>query len=170
MKILLGPGASKGAEGMRPYVAGLRERGFDAEAIELPRGDAQRAVPVFRRVAEGQPTLAAGGHSFGGRVASLVAAEGFEFAGLLLFSYPLHPPGKPDAWDARTEHWPRITCPVLLLSGDRDQFARLDLLRQAALRLPRHELHVIAGAGHGFRGELNAALDIASGWLGRLTT
>ena len=70
-----------------------------------------------------------GGHSFGGRVASLLAAEERP-RGLVLLSYPLHPPGKP-AWESRVDHWPKIDCPVLLLSGEADPFARIDLLRQA---------------------------------------
>jgi predicted alpha/beta-hydrolase family hydrolase len=88
---------------------------------------------------------------------------------LLLLSYPLHPPGKPERWRERTEHWPRITCPVLLISGDRDQFARIDLLQGAVNQLPHHEVHVLPGAGHGFRRELDAALDIAARWLSTLT-
>lgn len=165
MRVVLGPGASKGAAGMRPHVDGLRSRGFEAEAIELPRGAAERAVPVFRRAIELDADVVPGGHSFGGRVASLVASQGVPVRGLLLLSYPLHAPGRPEGWKERTSHWPRIECPVLLISGDRDQFARIDLLRQAVEQLPDHELRVLAGAGHGFRAELNEALDLAAEWL-----
>jgi len=89
--------------------------------------------------------------------------------GLLLLSYPLHPPGKPEQWRERTAHWSRIRCPVLLISGDRDQFARIDLLQGAVNQLPRHEVHVLPGAGHVFRRELDQALDIAARWLSTLT-
>src|SRR3990172_5303891 len=92
-------------------------------------------------VAESAGGLVIGGQSYGGRVASLLAAREPGFcAGLVLFSYPLHRPGRPDG-DERTTHWPLITVPVLLLSGGSAPFARLDLLRAAvATRLPRAEL------------------------------
>jgi predicted alpha/beta-hydrolase family hydrolase len=163
----LGPGASKGAEGLRPHVEGLRARGFDAAALELPRGSAERALPVFLRELRADPTLVIGGHSFGGRVASLAAAE-LAPRGLLLLSYPLHPPGKAEQWRERTAHWTRIACPVLLISGDRDQFARIDLLQGAVNQLAHHEVCVLPGAGHGFRRELPEALDAAARWLGTL--
>jgi predicted alpha/beta-hydrolase family hydrolase len=97
-----------------------------------------------------------GGHSYGGRVASMVAAE-TPPAGLVLLSYPLHRPGHPD--ELRTGHWSTITCPVLLLAGNRDQFARIDLLEASAKLLPRAELHVYPGMGHGL---LRVADDIAN--------
>ena len=87
-----------------------------------------------------------GGHSFGGRVASLVAAE-TPPAGLVLLSYPLHRPGHPE--QLRVDHWPQIACPVLLLSGDRDQFARIDLLRESVQAACALELVVFEGFGHG---------------------
>ena len=78
-----------------------------------------------------------GGHSFGGRVASLAAAEpDAPYAALVLFSYPFHPPGQPERTDARIAHWPSIACPVLLLSGESDPFAQIDLLRAAVHLLP----------------------------------
>ena len=54
------------------------------------------------------------------------------YAGLVLFSYPLHPPGRPERTEARIAHWPAIECPVLLLSGEADPFARIELLRISA--------------------------------------
>ena len=82
-----------------------------------------------------------GGHSFGGRVASLAAAEpDAPYAALVLFSYPLHPPGAPERAEARIAHWPAIRCPVLLLSGESDPFARIDLLRASVGKLPNAEL------------------------------
>jgi uncharacterized protein len=101
-------------------------------------------------------TAVIGGHSYGGRVASMVAAETSP-AGLVLLSYPLHRPGHPE--ELRTDHWSKIECPVLLLSGDRDQFARIDLLQASVERLPRVELHIYPGAGHGL---LRVADDVAN--------
>ena len=168
MRVLLGPGASKGVEGLKPHIEGLRARGVDAAALELPRGSAERALPVFLKELRADPELVVGGHSFGGRVAGMAAAE-VTPRGLLLLSYPLHPPGKPEQWRERTAHWSRIECPVLLISGDRDQFARIDLLQGAVNQLPRHEVHVLPGVGHGFRRELDQVLDIAARWLSTLS-
>lgn len=64
--------------------------------------------------------LALGGRSFGGRACSLAVAGGFPAAALVLLSYPLHPPGRPDS--LRVEHFPDIRVPTLVLSGSRDPF------------------------------------------------
>ena len=147
MKVWLGHGASGGPETMKPYLDELAKRGLEACALRLPRGSADRAMrPLREQVGEDLAASVIGGHSFGGRVASLVAAE-TPPAGLVLLSYPLHRPGHPE--DLRVEHWPRIDCPVLVLSGDRDQFARVDLLRRAVKRLPQADLHIYPGLRHG---------------------
>lgn len=65
-------------------------------------------------------SLVVGGRSYGGRMCSMAVAEGLPAAGLILLSYPLHPPGKPDR--LRVEHFPQITVPVLIVSGARDPF------------------------------------------------
>src|SRR4051812_35599974 len=115
---------------MQPYIDRLRELGVDPVALRLPRGAAERATHSLReQVGTELPDAVIGGHSYGGRVASMVAAEPPP-AGLVLLSYPLHRPGHPE--ELRTEHWSNIACPVLLLSGDRDQFARIDLLQASA--------------------------------------
>ena len=154
---------------MAPWVDGLRSAGFDARAIDLPHGRADRAVPVFLDTLGDDPASVPGGHSFGGRVASLAAArlsaERRTPAGLLLLSYPLHRPGLPDGWLERTEHWPSVTCPVLLLSGEADPFARLPLLRQAVGLLPDARLVTYPRVGHGLRPVLDAALAEAVAFL-----
>ncbi len=132
--IYLAPGASGSVAGLEPQLRGLQARGLDARAVGLPRGLAQRAVGTYRDAVAEPAAAIIGGHSFGGRVASLLAADE-TVAGLLLLSYPLHRPGHPDQWEERTAHWDRIACPVLLLSGESDPFARLDLLRIAVARL-----------------------------------
>ena len=90
------------------------------------------AVAVVHTLADG-PVIA-GGHSYGGRLTSMAVAGGLDTAGvdidvLTLFSYPLHPPGKPER--ARTEHLPRITTPTVFTHGTADPFGTLDELRPA---------------------------------------
>jgi uncharacterized protein len=134
---------------MQPYIQRLRELGVDAAAVRLPKGAADRAMGSLREQVGPELTESViGGHSFGGRVASMVAAETSP-AGLVLLSYPLHRPGHPE--ELRIDHWTRITCPVLLLSGDRDQFARIDLLEESVRRLRRSRLHVYPRMGHGLQ-------------------
>jgi len=157
-RLYLAHGASGDAAGMAPQVQGLRRRGLEAEAVQLPIGKAERAMPVYLAAAPPSPTTAIGGHSYGGRVASLIAAE-HPYGALVLLSYPLHPPGRAERWDDRTAHWRHISCPVLLLSGDRDPFARIRLLREAVKRLPSAELVVYPGVGHGIGPVLEEALD-----------
>ena len=159
-RILLAPGASGSIEQLREHERGLTARGFEVSLVELPRGKAERAVPVYGAAIEaaGEPPPIIGGQSFGGRVASLVAAE-LPPAALVLLCYPLHAPGRQPAWDERTAHWPRISCPVLLLSGEADPFADIGLLRRAVTRLPDASLVTYPGVGHGLGRVLDDALD-----------
>ena len=161
--ILLGHGASGSAASMRPHVEGLARRGISAQALQLPRGAVERAAEVFRNTAGAAlASTAIGGHSYGGRAASLVAARE-RVAALVLLSYPLHRPGRQD--DLRTEHWSSIACPVLLLSGETDPFARTDLLRSATRLLPHAELHTYPRVGHGLGPVLDDALDRVAAFL-----
>ena len=68
--------------------------------------------------------MVVGGRSMGGRICSMAAAEGLAVSGLVLLSYPLHPPGKPDR--LRVEHFPAIDVPCLFISGDNDPFGTPD--------------------------------------------
>ena len=87
------------------------------------------AITVCRGLADGP--LVAGGHSYGGRQTSMVVASGETAVDVLtLFSYPLHPPGKPER--ARTEHLPKITIPTVFTHGTSDPFGTLNELREAA--------------------------------------
>jgi predicted alpha/beta-hydrolase family hydrolase len=145
---------------MRPYVKKLEARGLKTSAIDLPRSKAERAVPVFQQKVP--PGSIGGGHSYGGRVASMAAVE-VEYAALILLSYPLHRPGHPE--ELRTEHWPRILCPVLLLSGESDPFARIDILRSSVRLLKSAELLTFPGIGHGLLPVINAAMDTAAAFV-----
>lgn len=162
MKVVLGHGASGNAASMKPYVVGFKARGIDAMAVDLPRGGAERAVPVFIKASGRGREVVGGGQSFGGRVASMAAVEA-NFGGLVLFSYPLHRPGFPD--QLRTEHWPSIRCPVLFLSGDRDPFARVELLKKWVKVVPHARLEIFPGQGHGLLAVLDQALDVAADFV-----
>ncbi|MEV0668785.1 alpha/beta family hydrolase [Mycobacterium sp. NPDC050441] len=107
------------------------------------------AIALARSLTDG-PVIA-GGHSYGGRMTSMVASEGNEPGAaidvLTLFSYPLHPPGKPER--ARTEHLPGITVPTVFTHGTSDPFGTIDeLTAAAALVSGPTELVVIDGARH----------------------
>ena len=167
MRIVLAHGASGNAASMQPHVAGLEARGLDAGAIDLPLRKAEKAVAAYREALGAFPEdpaeLIIGGQSYGGRVASLLAAEpGEHVAGLVFFSYPLHRPGHPD-WDERSQHWPTIEAPVLFLSGESDPFAKIDLLRKAIdERLPSATLITYPGQGHSLKKVLAEALDVTA--------
>jgi uncharacterized protein len=104
------------------------------------------AVAAMRRIASGKVLL--GGQSYGGRQATMLAAEEPPLVdGLLLFSYPLHPPGKPA--QLRTEHFPRIRVPAVFVHGTADPFGSVRELEDAIPAISAHvELLPIDGAGH----------------------
>jgi predicted alpha/beta-hydrolase family hydrolase len=171
IKFYVGHGASGSAASMAAHVRGLVSRGIDARAIDLPVRKAEEAVPVFRTIvpdraeADGVP-IAVGGQSYGGRVASLAAAEpDTDYAALVFFSYPLHAPGRPEKAAERTAHWAAIRCPVLLLSGEADPFARIELLRAAVPLLRDAELVTYPGLGHTMKPVLEDALDRTAAFL-----
>lgn len=168
MLVVLAHGASGSAASMQGHVRGLVERGVDALAIDLPLRRAEAAVPVFAAaiVREAARGAVIGGQSYGGRVASLLAAERpGDVHGLVCFSYPLHRPGRPD-WEERTAHWPRLALPVLLLSGEADPFARLDLLRRAVdERLVGARLVTWPRLGHGLGPVLAEVLDVTAAFV-----
>jgi pimeloyl-ACP methyl ester carboxylesterase len=171
LRCYLGHGASGTAASMTPFVAGLQARGLTAQAIDLPKRKAEDAVPAFHLVVPTAADVVVGGHSYGGRVASLAAAEpDAPYAGLVLFSYPLHPPGQPERTEARIAHWPAIRCPVLLLSGESDPFARIELLRTAVGLLPSAELVTYPRLGHTLKPVLEDVLDRTARFIEALSS
>jgi predicted alpha/beta-hydrolase family hydrolase len=162
---------------MRPHIEGLQARGIDAHAIDLPKRKAEDAVPAYLAALSALPAmpsdrrLVVGGHSYGGRVASLLVAgvnvpEDVrpQVAGLVCFSYPLHLPGQPEK-GLRTEHWPAIAVPTLVLEGESDPFARIELLRGAMPLLADGTLVTWPHLGHGLVPVLDEALDALVAWL-----
>jgi uncharacterized protein len=106
----------------------------------------RRAIELMKKQFAGQAFL--GGVSYGGRQASmLVSSDPTLVDGLLLLSYPLHPPGRPAL--LRTAHFPSLQTPVLFVSGTRDPFGSIDELQGAITLIPATtNLVPIEGAGH----------------------
>lgn len=111
----------------------------------------RRAVEVLRAKTSGRIFL--GGHSYGGRQSSMLAAEQSQLvAGLLLLSYPLHPPRKPA--ELRTGHFPQLNTPTLFVHGGRDPFGSHDELKTAMELIPAPKLLLeVEGAGHELLGK-----------------
>jgi predicted alpha/beta-hydrolase family hydrolase len=160
VKVYLAPAWRGTQETLAPWVAGLRQRGFDAEALLPGTGRAEQRTGTFLAVAA--PEAVIGGLSFGGRVASLVAAER-SVAGLLCISYPLA--GDPEG---RTRHWPNVSCPALVVNGDQDELADAgELVRRLPL-LRRGHLELIAGGTHSLVPQLDEVLDLSAAFLSTL--
>lgn len=166
--VILGHGA--GNDMTNPFLsavhAGLAERGYTAVKFNFPykerRGKAPDPAPVLERCWRhvidavradeeiGARHIVIGGKSMGGRMASHVAAQGADVAGLVFLGYPLHPPGKTDK--LRTAHLGQIAVPMLFFAGTRDPLCNLDLLRTTidGLKAPI-TLKVIEGGDHSFK-------------------
>ena len=167
MRFLLVPGAGGDLddEGLVALAELLAELGHPVVRANLPHHElgsravprADRSVPVYRQLlaaarglVPGSRSWIAGGKSYGGRVASLAAAEGMDVAGLLFYGYPLHRPGKQE--HLRVEHWPHVPVPSLFLQGERDRFGSPSLLEPQLRKLPRRAtLRVVPGADHSLR-------------------
>src|SRR6266511_2643281 len=116
----------------------------------MPKLEACFSAVVARVREELNPRmLIIGGRSMGGRAASMMAAKKFECDGLLLFAYPLHPPGQPEK--LRDAHLPSIEVPVLCFNGTRDPFCAKELM-EAALKAVKTcwDMRWIEGADHSF--------------------
>ncbi|MEP6758216.1 MAG: alpha/beta family hydrolase [Actinomycetota bacterium] len=152
-------------------VAGVSALRFNFLYIEAGRkspGSPKNAIAVFREVFEattartdGRPVFA-GGKSYGGRIASMAAAEGMPAAGLVFLGYPLHPPGKPE--QVRDAHLYGLTQPMLFLRGTKDPFATPDVLQPVLKKLGKRATYVeFEGAGHSFeRSRRDSAADNAA--------
>ena len=110
------------------------------------RESLREAVARMRELVDGPVVL--GGHSYGGRQATMLAAEAPEVAdALLLLSYPLHPPNRPDK--PRTSHFPALRTPSLFVHGAKDPFGTIEEMRAALETIPAaKELVTLDGLGH----------------------
>jgi predicted alpha/beta-hydrolase family hydrolase len=122
-----------------------RPKGPPSGSAPADQAGVIEAVELARTLVTG--AVMAGGHSYGGRMTSMAVADGLPVDVLTLFSYPLHPPGRPER--ARTEHLPRIVAPTVFTHGTSDPFGTIDELRAAAALVSAPtEVVEITGARH----------------------
>ena len=148
---------------MRATAAALEARGIEVVRFNFPYRERGSKLPdrmpelkaAFAAVVEplrGNRKLILGGRSMGGRVATLLAADGFACDGLLLFAYPLHPAGKPEK--LRDAHLPAIRVPVLCFNGTKDALCTRELMDRALQTVTtRWDMRWIEGAAHSLKGE-----------------
>lgn len=162
--ILLAHGA--GTDQTHPMMArtrlGLSASGHTVMTFNYPytergakRPDPQhRLVECHRAAADALgsdvDTIYLAGRSMGGRMGTYLAAEGYPAAGLVLYSYPLHPAGRPEK--LRISQLGDITVPMLFFQGTRDPLSRMDLFESHIANLPNVRVELLEGAGHGSRG------------------
>jgi predicted alpha/beta-hydrolase family hydrolase len=143
--------------------AGKRRTDPPAVCIETVR-DAATALAERLGVTLGH--IAVGGRSFGGRMCSMAVADGLEAPALVLVSYPLHPPGKPDR--LRIEHFPALKVPCLFVSGRRDAFAATDELERETAAIPGDVTLSFVEGDHSLRKSEGEAAEVVAAWLGSL--
>jgi uncharacterized protein len=159
-----GAGANCNSPLLMALADGFSSKGWSVLRCDLPfrqvrphgpphRGSAERDRAGLRSAVAAMYRLKAsrfflGGHSYGGRQASMLAADEPQLVeGLLLLSYPLHPPKKPA--ELRTEHFPFLQAPALFVHGTRDRFGEISEMQSALRLIPAlTELLPITGAGH----------------------
>ena len=171
--LILAHGAGAGAA--HPLVAGLQEQLVSAGACCItfnypfteegrrPPDRADRLLACHRAVAEWvrseiceKPVLA--GRSMGGRMGTYLAADGDPVRALVLYAYPLHPPGRPDR--LRSEHLSRISVPMLFFRGSRDAFATPEMFDREVRPLRSATVFDLEGLDHSFRGRGRRADDV----------
>jgi uncharacterized protein len=180
--LVLAPGASAGRD--QPALVAIDEAvspaGVRVERIDFPYRLAGRRAPdrppvLLATVVEAAGNLAQalrvaprrialGGRSMGGRMCSMAVADGLPAAALVLVSYPLHPPGKPER--LRTEHFGAVSVPCLFVSGTRDAFGSPTELEEATAGIVGPVTHVwIEGGDHGLRGKDSQVAGVVRDWL-----
>ena len=175
-KVLLAPGA--GADRNQSTLVALDTAltglGMVVERMDFPYRQAGRRAPdrepvLLEAVRAEATTLATtdlvlGGRSMGGRICSMAVADGLPAVGLVLISYPLHPPGRPEK--LRTAHFERLRVPCLFVSGTRDAFGSPAELETATKAIPGAVTHVwIDGKDHSLRNSDRQVTDAVVGWL-----
>ena len=165
--LILGHGAGSGQLSgfMVSFAEALSARGLDVLTFNFLYIEQGRGIPdrtdklesCYRAVIDAarrhkpiaKNSLAIGGKSMGGRIASQIAAAGVgDLTGLVFLGYPLHPPGKPD--QLRTKHLPAIKAPMLFIQGSRDSFGTPEELRPILKKL-KAKIYEVEGGDHSFK-------------------
>lgn len=130
-----------------------REKGPPSGSARADQAGVVEAIELAHTLTDG-PVIA-GGHSYGGRMTSMVVADNAATVDILaLFSYPVHPPGKPER--PRTEHLPRISAPTVFTHGTSDPFGSIEEVRAAAALIPARTIVVEISAARHDLGTKNA--------------
>jgi hypothetical protein len=180
--LLLTPGA--GADRNQSALVAIDEAvsadGVAVDRIDFPYRKAGRKAPdrapvLVASVVEAAAALAAragvapasvalGGRSMGGRMCSMAVAEGLPAAALVLVSYPLHPPGKPDK--LRIAHFGALELPCLFISGTKDAFGTPEELEAATRAIPGPVTHEwVEGGSHGLKGADARVAEVVRSWV-----
>ena len=127
----------------------------------------EEAAALVERTGVDPASVVLGGRSMGGRICSIVVADGLPAAGLVLIAYPLHPPGRPEK--LRIEHLPRIEVPCLFISGTRDPFGSPDELEAHTEVIPGPVTHVwVDKVGHELKNSDQLIAETVKSWLADL--
>ena len=181
--MLLAPGA--GADRSSGQLVAIDEAmtaaGWVVERMDFPYRLAGRRAPdrppvllaavlaaaeaLVARAGVAPERLVLGGRSMGGRICSMAVADGLPAAGLVLVSYPLRPPGRPDKLEERTRHFASLRVPGLFVSGTRDPFGSPDELEAATAAIPGPVTHVwVDGGDHALRAHFVRVARQIAGW------
>jgi len=183
--LVLTPGASAGRDhsGLVAIDLAVTPLGLTVERVEFPGRAAGRRRPdppavcietvrsatsaLARRLSVPTRRVAIGGRSFGGRMCSMAAAEGLDVAALVLVSYPLHPPGRPER--LRTAHFADLGLPCLFVSGRHDAFAAPEELERETAAIPGAVTRVFVEGDHSLRKSEPEVAAAVAAWLADLT-
>ena len=183
--LVLTPGASAGRDhsGLVAIDQAVTPLGIAVDRVEFPgqaegrrRPDApavciqtvrSATASLAERLSVPVGRVAVGGRSFGGRMCSMAVAEGLPAAALVLVSYPLHPPGRPDR--LRTEHFPDLDLACLFVSGRRDAFATPEELERETAAIRGPVTREFVDGDHSLRKRETDVADIVAAWLAALT-
>ena len=152
-----------------PYaVRGAKRPDRTPTLVECHRGAAEYLRPQV-------DLLILAGRSMGGRMATYLVAEGYTADGLVLYAYPLHPPGRHEK--LRIDQFPGITIPMLFFQGTRDSLSEMGLFEKHIASLPNTEVAILEGAGHGPRGGgwtaetmIDRYVTVTSSWIKRISS
>jgi predicted alpha/beta-hydrolase family hydrolase len=183
--LILTPGASARRDhpGLLAIDHAVTDSGLMVERIEFPGQAAGKRRPdppelciqtirtaaaeLAGRLDVAPNRIALGGRSMGGRMCSMAVAEGLSAAALVLVSYPLHPPGRPDR--LRTAHFPELRLPCLFVSGRRDAFGTPAELESEVAAIPGPVTLTFVDGDHSLRRREAEVADIVAPWLAGLT-